>query len=299
MPNVPSLPAAGAREKARVSLRFEDVTQDGRLVLESLPNAIGPTVWRRMLTGDPFARFCKDRGIVPILSRFVLEGTAGPFSAGSDVEAETTYQIALSENDRVVLDVWADLRAAAGRTYGTAPESKEAILAGRVFAEHVFTRPFAPVGQRRVSADDFAGVVDFGPERLASPPGATLAVIPPGATPLEPAPRVDPVPLAFGLVHTDSNAHVNSLVYLRVCEEAALRAFVELGRGATVLGRRIDIAYRKPCFAGETVRVVRQAFELAGRLGVTAVIVPAAAAAGAAALLTARPYAFAQMFFES
>src|SRR5205823_12900006 len=32
----------------------------------------------------------------------------------------------------------------------------------------------------------------------------------------------------FGLVHTDSNHHVNSLVYIRLFEEAALRRFGKL-----------------------------------------------------------------------
>ena len=39
---------------------------------------------------------------------------------------------------------------------------------------------------------------------------------------IEPAMQIEPVPMAFGVVHTDSNRHVNSLAYLRVFEEAAL-----------------------------------------------------------------------------
>jgi hypothetical protein len=67
---------------------------------------------------------------------------------------------------------------------------------------------------------------------------------------------------------------VNSLADLRMFEEAALRRFASLGRSAAVLCRRMDIAYRKPCFAGKSMRVVEQAFEQDGKLGVVAVLVP-------------------------
>ena len=109
--------------------------------------------------------------------------------------------------------------------------------------------------------------------------------------PLETAPRTHPVPIVFGVVHTDSNMHVNSLAYLRVLEEAALRRFVELGRGSMVLGRDIDITYRKPCFAGQTMHVVLQAFEAQRRLGICASLVDAATP-------DARPHVFARMTFE-
>src|SRR5258706_14855199 len=82
------MPLDRARTVAPVPLRFEDVTQDGRLVLEALPSALGPTVWHGVRDHDKAARSCMKHGVVPILTRFVLEGTAGPFSANAPVEAE-------------------------------------------------------------------------------------------------------------------------------------------------------------------------------------------------------------------
>jgi acyl-CoA thioesterase FadM len=130
--------------------------------------------------------------------------------------------------------------------------------------------------------------------RPASPSAELLAVLPDEATPLEPAPRLDSVPITFGLVHTDSNMHVNSLAYLRMFEEAALRRFVELGRDVTtLLGRHIDIAYRKPCLAGRTMRVRQQAFEHGGRVGVAAALVPDGSPPAA------NPHTFMRMMFET
>jgi acyl-CoA thioesterase FadM len=279
-------------------LRFEDVTQDGRLVLEALPNAIGPTAFRGILMKDPGALAFFRNGMVPVLTRFLLEGTPGPFSAEGKVEAEGTCRIARSEDGRFVLDVWVDLWASIGRTYGRTPRQGERALAGRVAAEQVFTRPFAPPGERRVRSLDFEGAPENLETRPALPPAESIVALPVGAKPLEPF-RVDPTMTTFGLVHTDSNMHVNSLVYLRVFEEAALRRFVELGRGALWLGRAIDIAYRRPCFAGQSMRVVQRAFELDGRLGVAATLVEEEDTVTDEALARARPHTFAQMLFDA
>jgi hypothetical protein len=284
------MPSTGPRASGRVPLRFEDVTQDGRLVLEALPTALG-TIWRGLLENDAGRRACMANGVFPILSRMVLEGTAGPFSANRKVESEGTGRIARSEDGRFMLEVWADIHAPVGRTHVPASSDDTPVLAGRVYAEHVFTRPFAPPGQRRVTAFDFEGAPQVNATRPAPPSFESVASLPPGATPLEPGPSADPLSIVFGLVHTDSNMHVNSLAYLRVFEEAALRRFASLGRGSALLGRRIDIAYRKPCFVGQTMRVVQQAFEVDGKLGVSTVLVPDAAPADA------RPNVYAQMLF--
>jgi hypothetical protein len=285
--------------KADVPLRFEDVTQDGRLVLEALPNAIGPTVFRGILRNDPGWRALFRSGIVPVLTRFLLEGTPGPFSAEGKVEAEGTCRIARSDDGRYVLDVWVDLWAPIGRTYGRTPRQCERALAGRVAAEQVFTRPFAPPGERKVTSLDFEGAPEVSETRPALPAAESIAALPPGAKPVDPAPRVDPATTVFGLLHTDSNMHVNSLVYLRLFEEAALRRFAELGRGALWLGRATDIAYRKPCFAGQPMRVVQQAFELDGRLGVAAALVEEKDTVSDEALARARPHTFAQILFDA
>ena len=50
---IPPPPADASRARANVPIRFEDVTQDGRFVLEALPNAIGPAIWRGILTKRP------------------------------------------------------------------------------------------------------------------------------------------------------------------------------------------------------------------------------------------------------
>jgi hypothetical protein len=296
--NIPPAPE-GARCVAAVPLRFEDVAQDGRLVLEALPTAFATTVWRPLWSGSTAIRSLGSQGIVPILARLRLEGTAGPFSATASVEAEGTFRLAPADDGRVMLDMWADLYAPIGSTYGAPARAGKRALAGRVLAEHVLTRPFASAGQRRVTRVDLAEASATQETLPALAPFESIAIVPEGAIPLEPAMRLDPVHLAFGVVHTDSNRHINSLVYLRVFEEAALRRFVSLGRRSDVLGRTVDIAYRKPCFAGQVMRVVQQAFETDGRLGVAAILVTQAEAATDESLAEARPHVYSRMEFEA
>jgi hypothetical protein len=282
-------------------MRFEDVTQDGRVLLEALPNALEPTFWKGAVPQDRSLRALMKQGILPIITRFVLEGTAGPFSADALFEAHGHYRVAVAgagEDARLMLEMRAELTAPLGRLRDRASSQGERAVAGRIYAEHVFTRPFAPPGERRVTAASLAGELASAIQATCPlpPDPASIAALPPGATPLEPAPSPDPLPFTFGLCHTDGNLHVNSLAYLRIFEEAAIRRMVALGKGALLLGRRLEIAYRKPCFAGQTVRVVQQAFELGGRLGVAAALVDEESVRDATAL--ARPATFARLLLE-
>ena len=275
----PEAPADSPSAKARVFLRYEDITQDGRLLLEVLPNAIGASVWEMQLEKDPFVRECMRRGIVPMLSRFVLEGEPGPFSVMKPLECEGRYALARALNEageveRIIVNMWAELRGPIGRTRPPRPDDAGTIApAGRVFAEHVFTRPFGPPAQRRVtSLDDVPGAPTSLP-RYVLRPFERMLDLPAGATALDDL-GAEGEPAIFGVMHTDSNQHVNSLVYLRLFEEAALRRFAALGKREPVLSRKLEIAYRKPCFAGERVRVEIRSFELGGQLGVVGQLVP-------------------------
>jgi acyl-CoA thioesterase FadM len=295
-PGQPCLPAPTTTDL--VALRFEDVTQDGRLVLEALPHALQP-VWRVLAREPSFPAFQK-QGIAPILTRLVLEGTGGPFLASGAATAEARYQIAQSGGGAIHLDMWSTLSAVRrGAPDARAPDgSRSTEVAGRVFAEHTFTRPFAPPGHRRVVAFGFDGAPEVRERRVVLPRPEALVTLPDRSQPLEPALQLDVATVTFGIVHTDSNKHVNSLVYLRIFEEAALRRFVALGRGSNVLGRRLEIAYRKPCFAGQRVRLALQAFERDGVLGLIGVLVDESQGQLSTPELVASARTYVRMGFE-
>jgi hypothetical protein len=261
--------ADGDVGRATMSLRYEDVAQDGRMMLEAMPPALGEAVWRASLARTPAAKMSRAQGIIPILSRMIVERGAGPISVNHAVEAEGFWQLAHTvdargEVDRLIMNLWADVYGTRGRTYGPPPEGAGVrVCVGRVFAEHVFTRLFAPPGERKVVAFDFPGLPRVPETRWSWRDPARLLDAPEGARALD-APggalEDDVAPIVFGLAHTDSNQHVNSLAFPRLFEEAVLRRLVARGRDPRVLSTAYEIAFRKPCFAGDVARVALRTF---------------------------------------
>jgi hypothetical protein len=293
-PETPS----GPRATADVPIRYEDITQDGRFRLEALSNALGETVWKGLLNGHPSNAALRAQGIVPILTRYLAQGASGPFPMSQTIRSAGTFEFTHSispttgEVDRLLLRMWVELFGPTGRTHGPPPEGAGTLtLAGRVFAEHVLTRPFGPAAERKVVRVDAPGLPGVPEARSVWLPPAEILNLPAEARFLEPAPSQDPLAIVFGLCHTDSNQHVNSLVYPRLFEEAAIRRFAALGRTKPVLARFTDVGFRKPFFAGDRASIVLQAFAESGRLGAVGAFVPEDP--------TAKPHAFLRMVFES
>ena len=173
--------------RGRVHLRFEDVSQDGHLVAEAIPQALR-VVWRALAKTRP----ALPPGLVAILSRIVSEVGEGPLAVDADAAAEGCYQLAHSIGpdggvDRLVLLMWVRVVAPLGRTHlPPPPDEGRTVVAGRVFAEHVFTRPFGPPAERKVKVLDL-GAGPFVPEaRYAWHDAESLLDLPEGAAPLDP-----------------------------------------------------------------------------------------------------------------
>ncbi len=250
-------------------VRYEDVAQDGRVLLLPLTTSLG-SVWSRSIRTHPLVPFCEREGVLPILTRLLVTGAGGPFGIDAALEVEGGFALtktvdAQGATDKLLLEIRTRLFAPRGRTNLPPPDDAGTRdCAGSVLAEHVFTRPFAPREQRRVrELPDFGGppfpVVDWSEPR-------ELLQLPPGAKALD-ALSTDPTPLAFGLTHTDSNQHVNSLVYPRLFEEAALRRLAGIGRSREMLARTLDVRFRKPSFAGDRLTLMLRVFEREGQLG--------------------------------
>jgi hypothetical protein len=274
MITVPACPALPAEQRATapVAFRYEDIAQDGRLMLGALSPALGAVIWSSILPRHPSSIGLRRAGIVPILSRLVVEGLPGPFSVNSTPIVtgafEAAHAVIDGKVDKIIFNMWAEMAAPHAQTFGPRPrEGAPAAVAGRVFAEHVLTRLFAPAGERKVTRLDVPGLPAVPPTEVAWRPPSAVLDLPEGAEPLEPDFSADPQPVVFGIAHTDSNQHVNSLIYPRMFEEAALRRFAALGKSPAVLARFLEVGYRKPSFAGERVRIVLRAFSLGARLG--------------------------------
>lgn len=253
---IPALPPARGYEgtgRAEVAPRYEDVTQDGRVVLTSLMPGVGFAVWRELLSKMPALQTFRMQGILPILRRLVIceAPTAGPFSVHVPFSFEGTWRLAREKGgDRIFVNMWVDAFAPIAHTLGPAPAADaERVLLGRVFAEHVVTRPFGPPEERKVTRlDPASGLPEVPEDEHDFLPHDALLRANANAVTLTPA---DPPTFTFGMMHTDSNQHVNSLVYPRVMEELAVPRHGD----AKLLARAVEMRWRKPFFAGERAHV--------------------------------------------
>jgi hypothetical protein len=256
--------------------RYEDCTQDGRLNTLAIPPALA-TMWHARHARDAGARQSRASGLLPLLTRMTVTSFERPVRVNRPFEAATGFlhahdRDASGEVSKLFLNVWAGVH---GRPHLPAaqrgePGGRDLVLAGEAFAEHTFTRPFAPPDQRRVTS--FAGI-EGAPEvpelRYHQPSPASAAEAPDGASWLDEL-AADPVETAFLIDHTDANQHVNSLVYVRLFLEASGRRLAAAGPTGRLRTRAFDIAYRKPSFAGDRVRAHMRRFafgELVGCAG--------------------------------
>jgi acyl-CoA thioesterase FadM len=270
------------RATAPLEVRYEDIAQDGRVKLNALPHAMGVACWRGLLANHPMSQLTKREGILPILSRWVIIGEGGPVSVFRKLEARGGWDVAHTVNedgqvDRLIMILTTEVWGRIGRTYPPQPDDAgEATCVGRLYAEHVYTRPFGRREERKVrELPDGFGLPRIPERRIPWIDAASLVRLPRGVRPLEEGIGPDDAAICFGLGHTDSNQHVNSLVYPQIFEEAGLRKLRALGRGSDgPLPTAMEVAFRKPCFAGDRVRTSTQAFEDDGRDGIVAALHP-------------------------
>lgn len=259
----------GQRVTSELALRFEDVAQDGRMRADALPVALG-AVWRAMTLPKAVTGSLTRKGILPILTRLVSEAGDGPFPIDRMMTVNGGFELRSSRGDdggveRILLDMDATVSGPKGRTHLPPPDDAGTIAsAGTIKAEHVFTKPFAPREDRKVLSLEVEGT-PFVPDetRVWKSPASTLEVAS-DARAVDADFSIDPVPLALGITHTDSNQHVNSLVYPRLFEEAVLRRLVTLGAPRDVLSRSFDVAFRRPSFAGDVLRARLRLYERGG-----------------------------------
>lgn len=291
---VPSWPddvPSSQRGEGTFVSRYDDVVQDGRLRLQPMSYAIGAAIWQPTLGPSADYRRLSKAGIVPILSRMLIQVGGGPIAAITRLTASGAYVVRRTTDEageqRLRVDMWAGVRGPRGRTWGEPPAGAgEAIELGAIYCEHVLTRLFAPPEERKVTALPEGTTIALR-EGTWSPPKGVVA-LPDGASWLGDE-VAEPHVTVFGLGHTDSNQHVNSLVYPHLAEEAALRFFAEhgfvadhgvsAGHDTARFADFVDLGFRKPFFAGERTTITLRPYQRArpdGRvaLGIAARFAP-------------------------
>jgi hypothetical protein len=258
---IPDLPPASGPGQdggtAEIAPRYEDVTQDGRIQLNALMPGLGAAIWKALLSKIPALETFRSQGILPILRRLVIACEDRTVSVNVPLRYTGSFRFAKEKDgDRIFANMWLEARAPIATTLGpNPPKDSPYELVGRAFAEHVVTRPFAPPAERKVTRLDAPGIPPVPEDEHVFETAESLLASADG--PLEDAGDV-----AFSMMHTDSNQHVNSLTYPRIFEEAAMRRIMQDARISTnakvrpeLLARAVELRWRRPFFAGETARI--------------------------------------------
>lgn len=279
---IPALPEADAFHmgEGKTHYRYEDVAQDGRLRIEGVWPSMGRILWGQSNIAPALGRMAMRHGIRSILTRVVMEGGSDPISPREAAHTEVRWRLEHTKNDdgeveRVLLNTW--LVTTAPRRESDNPVSGgtgDRVVAARAYGQHVFTKPLVKPPNHRVSRleDESLPAVPERRGRWLAP--EELLAVPESAEAIDESPRLDPTPIVFGLAHTDGNQHVNFLTYPRLGEDAALRRLYDDGVRTPLLARRAELGYRKPCFAGDRMRMALQAFRAGEGRGVIVAFVP-------------------------
>ena len=265
--------------RADFPIRYDDVTQHGHIKQVTLPMVLAKVCFETLWTRHPLF-VTRKQGIVPILSRLVLESEPIAVSFGTPLEGRGEIQLAQERSHEgavsaLFMNTFADIWAIPSRrNQGVDASTRQPIRIGRAFGEHVLTKPFGAPEDRKVLRFDVEG-------QPALPTAAHTRVrvdsnveLPPGAIALDATFTPDAAAWSFGLIHTDLNQHVNSLVYARMFEEAAVRRAAEHGHNRALFARKLSLCYRKPCFAGETMHCMLRAYTLNGAFGAVGYLAP-------------------------
>jgi hypothetical protein len=291
----PSLPEApeDTPHSAQFELRYEDLTQHGHIKLSSLPLVLGRVCFDKIWARHPLFE-SRRQGVFPILSRLVLEADEVPVSFTALLEGRGRMQLAHERklDDQVSAlfmnaygEIWARRSrrrpgseshrhaSSAPDADQAAPAQRELVRVGRAFGEHVFTKPFGPPAERKMLRFEVPGQLEV-PSAVHTRSPIRAGAVPEAGQALDAALLPDDAAWVFGLTHTDANQHVNSLVYVRLFEEAVLRRLARHTTSKSLLARRIDLNYRKPCFAGERMVCMLRSYVAEGEFGATGYLAP-------------------------
>src|SRR5687768_8066392 len=126
-PELPTLPPE-QRARGHVGMRYEDIAQDGSLKVGGMPHAIGMVCFRDLWQPTQLYQESRAQGILPILSRMVMQASGGPVSIRNAVEVEGAYDLGhtLDANgglNRLLLCMYTELYGPAARTHDPQPDN--------------------------------------------------------------------------------------------------------------------------------------------------------------------------------
>ncbi len=239
-------------------MHFPDLGEDLTLKLAAIPHYTARAhfgLWHARM-GRP--DFGDQRTIFTPLVLVELEATATRVDLAAPIRVSGRARLAR------VLDASGALRGLAREGFYELSQPGRGRLGAARFV-NLFTRYHANPARRRVTELPAAYGLGERPDRVldlpsledvldATPSGDLPRHDQAGAQPEWLALFRDSTPLAFHYAQTDANRHVNGMEYVRLAQQAAAQALVELAPLQEFWEARARILYRKPCFRGGRFR---------------------------------------------
>lgn len=240
---------------------FEDLTERCALKLTSLLR-VGGEVHYRLFERAVFDHsFRKATGLASIIYRMELEATDTPLVLGSPATVYASVEPGHSGSD----DRTRIISRGTVLIFGRSLESREPVPAAKAEIHHVFTRPFAPPAERRVTRlDPRLGFNRSLPEReIEFIDPDTLLDAPEGFDRLDEEDG-EREPHYWPYSNTDPNQHVHAMDYVGFAMTYATDRLARCERAPTrYFFNRARIVYRRPFFTGDPYHRRGQCFEKA------------------------------------
>ncbi len=233
-----------------VPYAFETISERGSLKLTSVLATTAPRhfdLWFDEIGGPDF--FETTGVFVPVVA-FDFYVSDHPIALGEPFQIDITIRLGRQVGDDGAIRRL--LSESLGEVYSTHAETGTRVLLARCLKHNVLSRNDADPAKRRVTEFPSSMKIGGTPERLLSFPSvAEMLRAPDGYS--EAARFADSEPHYWSYQQTDMNQHINAMEYVRVLEHFVIDKIAKSGESPRdFLIERARLAYRKPCFSGET-----------------------------------------------
>jgi acyl-CoA thioesterase FadM len=231
---------------------FEEISERGSLKLTSILRTTAPRHFELWLEKIGGPTFFESTGLFLPIVAFDLFVTDEPIQYREPLEIDVTIRLGRQVDSSG--DVRRIVSESISEVYSKHARTGERLLVARNLKHNAITRNDADPAKRRVVELPDAMLVSGTPERIVSFASVDdLATAPSGY--VETSFFEDAEPHYWSYQQTDMNQHIHAMEYVRMMELFATDHLARIGWSSRdCLVERARVAFRKPCFTGESYR---------------------------------------------
>jgi acyl-CoA thioesterase FadM len=231
---------------------FEEISERGSLKLTSILRTTAPRHFELWLDKIGGPTFFESTGLFLPIVAFDLFVTDQPIQYREPLEIDVT--IRLGRQVDASGDVRRIVSESISEVYSKHAETGDRVLVARNLKHNAITRNDPDPAKRRVVELPDSMLVSGMPERIVALASVTDLATPPAGY-AESSFFEDTEPHYWSYQQTDMNQHIHAMEYVRMMELFATDHLARAGWSSRdCLIERARVAFRKPCFTGESYR---------------------------------------------